>query len=581
MQNSDTQRIMQNALRKLQQGKPQAAAKAALAGLKRFPTDQNLLKLAGTALTQTGDHRATAKVYSDLYKLTPQILEVQMSFGISLVHAGRFDLARKLATEWLDAEPDNPNFRYLLAVIATGIKEFEIAEFEATKALDTKPTMDSAMAIRGLARFELRCFESALDDFQRLNAHAPDRLETLLNIGFCYRSLQQDAKAIETFQKCVDLFPGDVAARINLATSLEQSGELQGALAEFKTVLETAPGNWASISRIVELNSQGQNQTFEPHVRKHLRSVRKGSEDEITATMALANLLTKNNNWPEAEQFYQRSNGLQATARPYHPTQAEARLAETLGLFPSDHAPRPGGDLSMPRPIFVIGQPRSGTTLMEMIISSHPDVIGLGEFGAIEDVAHAALTEGVSNPEQHAKTYRSELPRDVDRFDAFIDKMPGNYMFVGFLAEAFPEAKFIHIARDPREVAFSMWKRHFAGDLTTYTSDFGWMAHAANTYQRYMLRWDDLFSSQILTVNYRDMVRDTENISRKVSGFCDLEWHVSMAEPERNKTTVRSASVVQVRQKIHGNSLGLWEQHATLLRPFTEQLDIGLWPEID
>lgn len=581
MTSLEHQRVVQNALRKLQQGKPQAAAKAARAGLKKFPNDQNLMNLAGTALTQANDHKAAAKTYSDLYKLNSNDLEVRVRFGLSLVHAGSSDVADKLVAEWLNAEPESSAFRYLSAVIATDREDFEMAESEATIALAANPKMGRSLAIRGLARFELKQFEQALDDFRRFDKLEPGKLETLLNIGFCYRSLRWNAEAIVAFQKCVDVSPNDVSSRTNLATSLEQSGKLQEALAEFNIVLQMAPGNWAAITRIVELNSKEQNQEFESYVRKHLRNVRKNSPEEIWAKIATAKLLSKNDNWTEAEQFFQRSNILQAASRPYSPEKEDTRLVETFALFPSDHNPRIGGDTDTPKPIFVIGQPRSGTTLMEMMISSLPDVIGLGEFGAIEDVARTAFAEGVSDPQQHARVFRSELPSDVGGFEAFVDKMPANYMFVGFLAEAFPEAKFIHIERDPREVAFSMWKNHFAGEFTTYTSDFAWMAHAANTYRRYMLRWEELFSFRILTVSYRELVSDTENLSRKIAEFCDLEWQASMTNPERNKTTVQTSSIVQVRQKIHERSLGSWKQHVRLLRPFTEKLDSSLWPWIE
>lgn len=580
MPNLENQRVVQNAQRKLQRGKPQAAVKAAIAGLKKFPNDKSLMNLAGIALTQAGDHKAAAKVYSELHKLNSNSLEIRMSFGLSLVHARHSDTARDWVSKWLDTEPESSSLRFLSAVVAVDQLDFEKAASEATLALAANPNMGRSLAIRGLARFELKQFEKALEDFQRYDRLEPRKLETLLNIGFCYNSMRLNREAIKTFQKCVELFPNDVSSRTNLAMSLEQSGEMQAALSEFNKVLQLTPTNWTTIARIVELNSIEQNREFEGYVRKHLRKIRKNSPEEIWAALAIAKLLSKNDKWAEAEGFYQRSNTLRSASRPYFPKNADDRLAATFELFPPDQKTRAGGDTNLPRPIFVIGQPRSGTTLMEMMISSHPDVVGLGEFGAIEEVALLALSEGVSYPKRHARAFRSELPNHVSRYKAFVDKMPANYMFVGFLAEAFPDAKFIHIERDPREVAISMWKNHFAGEFTTYTSDFSWMAHAANTYRRYMLRWEELYPQRILSVSYKDIVRDTENLSRKVADFCELEWDILMTKPEKSETMVQTASVVQVRQQIHERSLGSWKQHASLLRPFMEGLDFDLWPEV-
>ena len=581
MTTAASQRIVQSALRKFQDGKLEAAVKSARAGLKKFPKETNLLKILGNAASQSGDHTTAAKAYAELNRLLPGQREIRVNLGIELVHAGKADAAAKLAKDWRAAEPGEAGYPYLMAVAASSMQDFATAQTEASRALDLNPKMVDALSLRGLAHFDLKEFEAALADFETAHQLDPTHPQTVLNIGLCQRTLHHTEVAIETLKRCLDMAPNDLTALANLAEAQAQSGALAAARESYEKLRKADPADWTSIGRLVELNTPAQNQELLQDLQTPIRKLRTNSKAEIEASMAYADLLAKLGKWEEALPHYARSNRANAKARPYDAAGAERDLARTKALFAIGHEARAGGTTAVPRPIFVIGQPRSGTTLTEMMISAHSDVVGLGELGAIEDTALAALRTGQSTPADHAAAYIRELPADIADARAFVDKMPANYRFVGFLAEAFPEARFIHITRDPREVALSAWRRHFSGAFMSYASDFGWMAHAANLYQQYMQHWRAIYPDKIEQLSYQELVEDPEATSKRIAAFCDLDWQPQMAAPEKNNGLVQTASVVQVRQKVHTGSLRSWQKHATLLRPFTDALDPRLWPDVE
>ena len=578
MARSSRQDMTQAALQKLQQGKAATALRLAQKGLKAFRDDPDLLKILGLAATQSDQHKIAAKAYGDLLKQTPGAQDVMMSLGLALIQAGRADLARRRVDGWI-AEAPTAVLWYLSALIASDQLDLSRTDQDATRALEIDPSLEGALATRGLARFDQGRFADALVDFQRADALNPALPETALNIGHCHQSLHQWAEAVAAFERCVALSPGDLEARSLLTRALEEAGHLDKAKDQYHLILAEDPAHWGSYMRLVELLKGAELSALEPAMRSHLPKVKTGSEDEAQATMALATLLDKTGRAKDAAPLFARSNAVEAKRRPYDPQEVDDLFAKMQRIFAQPLGGTPAPE-ETPRLIFVLGQPRSGTTLMEMVLSAHSDVVGLGELGFDEDLLNATLREDGFDVSRFQAGYLSGIPPHARAFDVFVDKMPAHYLYLGMLAEAFPTAKFVHMRRDPRDVAVSMWKRHLIGGLNAYGSDMRWMAHAANSYKRFMAHWETLYGNRITTVHYADLVSDTAGVARRLSAFCDLNWEPAMAHPEANKGQVRTASIVQVREKPHQRSIGTWETHATTLAPFIQGLDPDLWPEL-
>lgn len=277
------------------------------------------------------------------------------------------------------------------------------------------------------------------------------------------------------------------------------------------------------------------------------------------------------------------ANAQEARSRPFDAAHEAQQKEAILKLF-VEGVPRSGAAKSAdaPAPIFVLGLPRSGTTLVEQIVTAHKGVTGFGELASAGRLAAEVIDKGaVFDPDAFAALYRQALPKLENNSTMFVDKMPANYRYIGFLAEAFPDARFICLKRDPRDVALSMWRSYFPNHGMDFTFDLGAIAHVMNDFVAYMNHWHKLFPDRVLQIKYEDIVSDIDTASRDLAQFCGLEWDAAMAHPEQNTSAVRTASLTQVRQVVHTRSVGGWTRLKTQLAPFTQALDKSYWPDLD
>ena len=291
----------------------------------------------------------------------------------------------------------------------------------------------------------------------------------------------------------------------------------------------------------------------------------------------------------EARRQRNEANRLMARLLPYDPM-ADARLAgRILDRFPTP-APAPAaappgtGPDAAPAQFFIIGLPRSGTTLAEAILAAHPAVAALGERSAagrlLQPVIDADLPFDAAAIARFRDGDRALLPPLPPRTRAYTDKMPENYRLLGFLGAAYPRARFVLVTRDPRDVALSMWKAHFSGTALNYCYDLTAMAHRFNLFARMMAHWQAHLPGRILTLPYEEIVQDIEGASRRLACFCGLDWLPAMTRPEENPAPVLTLTATQLRQPVHRRSVGGWRAHAEELDPFLKALDPTLWPDL-
>ncbi len=244
-----------------------------------------------------------------------------------------------------------------------------------------------------------------------------------------------------------------------------------------------------------------------------------------------------------------------------------------------------GRGLHSELPIFIVGLPRSGTTLIEQILASHSQVFGGGElpftgsdFKSLPEVMRSVELEKPTSGDL-AMAYLSHLgseaiptvaQRHLDRLRALnptalriTDKMPENYMFLGLLAVLFPKAKFIHCRRDVRDVAVSCWMTNFR--RTRWTNDPDHIASRFHDYQRLMDHWRSTLPVPVLDIDYEETVADLESVARRLVSWCELEWEPACLEFHRTQRPIHTASVTQVRQPIYTRSVGRWKNYEPAL----------------
>lgn len=236
-------------------------------------------------------------------------------------------------------------------------------------------------------------------------------------------------------------------------------------------------------------------------------------------------------------------------------------------------------------PIFIVGMARSGTTLVEQILSSHPKVAGLGELGDLTDIANALSSKSRSGavypaclrdmdvgvPREFADAYLRRTASMAPRAERFVDKNPANFRLLGLIAIMFPNARIIHCMRSPLDVCLSCYFKKFPLSMD-HTFDLDDLAHYYRQYHDLMGYWRETLPIPIFDLCYEDLIENREAVSRDVLAFCGLDWHPQCERFFENKRAVDTASSWQVRQPLYSSSVGRWKMYETELQPLIDAL---------
>ena len=576
---SPAQKQMEKITSQMRAGQFAAAAKTATAAAKKFPKEPGFANAAGSAHAQAGNFPLAISFFNKALTLVPGDEGTQDNLLRALIRAGRADKALEQVSKLL-ARRTNPTALLLLQANAQLALEDYDGVIATTSGLLEQGDNAEALSLRAVAFDRSGQDDEAIADYARAFDLAPQDPTPLVNMAEPLTRRHRTEEALAVLHKALAMRPDDLRARRFLAIQLAQDGQSDEAKAEYHRILEADPLDGTTFRALVSAQTVEENARLKPALDAALKKLSRKDEGHIDLNLALGNLLFQQNDFEAAARALAIGNGLAAKTRPYSSKAAEAEFHALTNHNFADPATITAPDFQ-PRPIFVIGQPRSGTTLIEMILSAHPDVASCGEMVSANRVLIPAIADGAFSPEALRTAFAAELPEKALGKIAFVDKMPANYRFVGPLLEAFPNARILHITRDPRDVALSMWRNFFPDAWMNFTFDLGAMAHQANLYARYMAHWTALYPSHILTMDYSDVVRDVAGASRSMAAFCGLDWVPEMASPEKNTAMVRTASVTQVRQGVHQKSVGGWRQMEAALKPFNDALDPALWPDLE
>ncbi len=536
------------ALGDLDLGRFSQALKKAQIGTKKFPVDPDFQAIAGFVLTEMKQYKKSIPFFVEASRLKPNHAEYVENLANALMQTGQIVRALNYAEQKSEQFPTSKELvRVIDEIQLKGQNWRQIVEY-ATKKLAKDPDNPDLLTSRARAFGKIGFVEDSSKDIDRAYQLAPEK------IGIAVRK----------------------------AHNLHQNGDKVGCSEILWSVLEKQPDHISALFQLSSLISKDQCDDMLQRIQKAIEG-----KDHIASELefAKAQVMSKSSGLDAALPQFARANDAQHELNPYDFKLEEAKQIRICGLFP-DGQSQPSSDIvEQPLPIFVIGQPRSGTTLMEMMLSSASNIAGCGELTLGADLSRASSDDGAKFDSEAArkmaKDFRELMPPIPDDSIAFVDKMPHNYQRLGFLLVAFPNAKVINMLRDPRDVGLSKWIRRFPAPGMRYASNLKSIAHSANLYRRYMAHWDKIFGDRILTVPYEELVADPKTYSQKVTDFCGIEWHESMVHPEKNTGTVRTASIDQVRNKISTKSIGGWREVADHIRPMLDGFDPELWPEYD
>ncbi|MDA7964949.1 tetratricopeptide repeat-containing sulfotransferase family protein [Ruegeria sp.] len=540
--------LKSKALGDLDAGKlPQALKKAQL-GVKKFPKDSDYHAIAGFVLTEMKRYKQSIPHFIEAARMKPDDPQFVENLANALMQTGQIPRALTYAEQKLEQFPNNKELVRVIDEIQLKGQNWRLIIDHASQRLQSDPDNAKLLSTRARAYGK---------------------------IGFVEHSSRDITRAYE-------IAPEDISIAFQRAVDLHQAGDKEGSAGILQDIRTQEPLHATTLLQLASIASKDQvDELFDATEQAIFESEHTNSVLEF----AQAHLISKRDGLEAALPQFAIANAAQHDTNPYDFAVEEKKQRQICDMFPAAAANVSSGHVEGPVPIFVIGQPRSGTTLMEMMLSSAPDIAGCGELTLGADLSQQLVEDGNAFDTDAARAFAEEfrklMPPIPDGSTAFVDKMPHNYQRVGFLLAAFPNAKIINMLRDPRDVGLSKWIRRFPAPGMRYASNLSSIAHSANMYRTYMAHWDQVFGDRILTVPYEDLVADPETHSRKVAEFCGITWHEQMMHPEENTKQVRTASIDQVRNKISTKSIGGWRKVADQIQPMLDGIDPQLWPEYD
>ena len=558
------------------QGKDSLAALERAAEL--LPQDAAAHNNLGNALAVRGRFDEAMASFRQALLLRADFAEAHNNIGNVLLDLGQLDQAAASYRQALELKPDYAEACNNLGNASRGLGRLDEAVASLRQAIALRADFADAHNSLGMVLRDLARLDEAVASYHHAIELNPGFADAHSNLAIALRLQGRTAEAEASCRKALQINPASAATIVVLAEARADQGQFAEAEALFKRAIELEPESpeaWAAIPRLRRM-TRDDSRWLAQAQRVAAQSL--SPRQEAPLRYAIAKYFDDLKEFEQAFANYQRANQLTAKYRIKHDrqqlTQAVDRVVQSSDKRWTSQTGG-HGNLSM-RPVFIVGMVRSGTTLVEQILASHPAVFGAGELAFWNSAAamyHSSALGGGMSANIVGKLADDYL-RLLEHLSAHavrvVDKMPANFLHMGLIHAALPNARFIHMQRDPIDTCLSIYFQHFETGHS-YANDLDDLAHAYRQYLRVMAHWRlALPANLILDLPYEGLVADQEAWSRKIVEFVGLPWDPRCLEFERTHRTVITASKWQVRQRINSASIERWRNYEKFLGPLKE-----------
>jgi tetratricopeptide (TPR) repeat protein len=512
-------------------------------------------------------------------KPSQQQVNTELSKAFKALEVGNFKLVIDIAKALLRDNSRQAQAHYLIGRVTIETQQLDIALQGLETAVNIDASVPDYWAYLALVYSQVGKnteAENAVKNAQQLDSEKADVLHPL---AYVQSSLGHFEDATKNLIKAVKASPNNSVYHHALGVNLLETGDLKGAQQSFETAIVCNSNDVKSRWLLSSLVTAKDNDLADKIINM-MGTTEAYSMHNAFLGYTAGKLFEDTKSWDKAfSAFEQGAKGKRRTVN-YDKAQAKNTFETLKSLCTKTWCNNAVNQNDQPGPIFIIGQPRTGSTLIDRIVSSHSLVHSAGEpvqlamsmraFTGVrsQEFISAELIHQAQNlsGEELAESYLAGLTNIRGNTPFFIDKFPMNFMLVGFIAKAFPNAKIIHVTRHPMDTCFAVFKQLFE-DVYPHSYDQTEMAEHYVMYQDLMAHWHRVLPGKILDVAYENVTNDLDKQARKLIDYLELDWQDTCVDFEKSKTAVVTASAAQVREKVHTRSVGRWKQYEQQLSP--------------
>ena len=513
----------------------------------------------------------------------------QAQCRLGRIHQGRgkLDAAKAAYRRALNTDPDCIEALNALGKLLGGERAYSAAADHLEKARALEPDNPETLAILAPVLAWLGRHDEAVSMAETCLVLRPDWLRSHCAMGQVLHLKGNSAGAVPHFEKALAMDSRLVEGYLALGTTLQSLGKLDEAVAQFRKCLSIEPGNGEALLALSRIPELGADDPEPAQLERALARTRLSTPERIALSFAAGNIYDRSDAVDKSFEHYRLANDL--TDTEFDPEDCAAQVTALIEIFDAGFFKKTEGyGVPSELPVFIVGMPRSGTTLIEQILASHPDVFGAGELTQIRigtERLPALLGKEEVYPDCLAKvdkdTVRSLAAEYLGTLRGFspdasriTDKMPMNFMRLGFIALLFPRARVIHGMRDPLDVCVSNYITRFVTGVP-YAFDLTNLGLYYRQYERLMDHWRRVLPIPMLEVRYEDLIADQAGVSRRLIDTCGLAWDDRCLAFHKTERVVLTASYQQVRQPIYSDSIGRWRRYEKHLGPLRRALARG------
>jgi tetratricopeptide (TPR) repeat protein len=580
----------------------QGKLKPALESLERAealePGSPSIRLKKGKVLAALGRDDEADEAIEESFRLTPY--KEDLVRGLNLQRLGNIREAERVYRNVLTNDPANVDALRLLAGVAMRARQWGDAEMLLERALEIAPDFFQGWMDLGLARQEQDQTETALQAYRRAMRLRPRLATPYAAAGTTSAMAGRHEEALEFFDDALDREPGHAGALSGRGHVLKTVGRQDEAIAAYRDCVRHHPGNGEAWWSLANLKTFRFDDAEIRSMQAQVEGDRLSDEARANFQFALGKAFEDAGDFDRAFDYFRQGNENRRQRETYDPVQTADQHSAFIEVFTREFiAARSGTGHPDNAPVFIVGLPRSGSTLIEQILASHPLVEGTHELPDLGRVARRSASrraDGKSYPavvadlapeelEELGREYleRTRRHRHEDT-PRFTDKLPNNFVHIGFAKLILPNAKFINAKRHPLDSCLGSYKQLFArGQPFTY--DLFELGEFYLEYQRLMDHWHTVLPGHVLDVQYENLVSDLETEVRRLLEFCELPWDDRCLRFFESGRAVKTASSEQVRQPIYTQALHRWrnyERHLGILievlQPLLEELPADWQP---